>query len=158
MSQSGQQHNETPSHNKPPSEDRLIMLCDGVFAIAITLLVLDIRLPDDLAHFYNNLHELLIKIMFYFITFLVIAGYWIMHRRIMQDVRRLDKRFMWLTFLFLSFVALFPATIPLIGTFGQYREAIIMYVLTLAACGFSASFLWIYASWSHRLIDPDVDQ
>src|SRR5689334_15971960 len=147
--------------DKPASEDRLVMLCDGVFAIAITLLVLDIRLPDDpkllteSALFRAQLSDLLFnKVLYYFITFLVIAGYWVMHRRIMHQVRRLDSRFIWLTFLFLAFVALFPVSMTLLVGYGQYREAVIFYVLTLAACGFSSSFLWIYASWNRRLIDP----
>ncbi len=151
---------DTVPEDKPASEDRLIMLCDGVFAIAITLLVLDIRLPDGLKpdQFPEQLPDLLFKILFYFITFLVIAGYWIMHRRIMHQVRRLDRNFIWLTFLFLSFVALFPVMMTLLTGYGQYREAVIIYTLTLAACGFSSSFLWIYASRNHRLIDPNIDQ
>lgn len=152
-----QLENTMPNH-KSISEDRLIMLCDGVFAIAITLLILDIRLPDDTSHFQENLLTFFLKILFYFVTFLIIAQYWILHRYIMHQVRRLDRPFLWLTLLFLAFVALVPATITVVSEFGNHYEADVIYGLSLAACGFSASALWIYASWKHRLIDPTLDQ
>lgn len=153
-----QKRDESEPQEKSASEDRLIMLCDGVFAIAITLLVLDIRLPDDAAQFSANLPGFLRKILFYFLTFMVIAGYWVVHRRLMHLIKRLDRYFIWLTFLFLSLVALFPATMILIGQFGDHPEAVIIYVSTISACGFATGLLWIYASWNHRLIDPDVEQ
>lgn len=151
-------HDDTAPEGRPANEDRLIMLCDGVFAIAITLLVLDIRIPDGSTQFSADLSALLRKIMFYFVTFLIIAGYWIMHRRVMRQIKRLDRRFIWFTFLFLSFVALFPATMNLLGAYGSHYETVIIYVATISACGFSVALLWIYASWNHRLIDADIDQ
>jgi uncharacterized membrane protein len=159
-----QQHDENDISEDPAGkENRLVMLCDGVFAIAITLLVLDIRLPAGLntpEKFYAALSDLLSeKILFYFITFAVIAGYWNIHRSVMNQVKRIDAVFIWLTFLFLAFVALFPATINLItGEYSPYREMVIIYVVSLAACGFSAAALWIYASWNHRLIDPKISR
>jgi uncharacterized membrane protein len=150
---------ETPVPNDTSvNEDRLIMLCDGVFAIAITLLVLDIRLPDDATHFQENLPAFFLKILFYFVTFLVVARYWMLHRRIMQQIQRLDRSFLWLTLLFLAFVALIPATITVVSEFGNHAEADVIYALSLVVCGFSASALWIYASRKHRLIDPALDQ
>lgn len=153
-----QQLETTVPNDTSVNDDRLIMLCDGVFAIAITLLVLDIRLPDDSTHFQENLPAFFLKILFYFVTFLVIARYWMLHRRIMQQIQRLDRPFVWLTLLFLAFVALIPATITVVDEFGNHAEADVIYTLSLVVCGFSAAALWIYASWKHRLIDPLLDQ
>lgn len=129
-----------------------------MMAIAVTLLVLDIRIPDGSKDFVADLQGLLEKILFYFLTFLVLAGYWVMHRRLMHDIKRVDRSFIWLTLLFIAFVALFPATMSLLGSFGNHYEAVLIYILTISACGFSMAFLWIYAAWKHRLIDERIDQ
>lgn len=137
-------------------DERLIMLCDGIFAIAITILVLDIKL--DLKDGIDAaLNDLLPKIVFYLITFFVIAGYWGEHRRLMKVVKRMDTRFLQITFLFLAFVTFFPVAFNMETENGHYVQVSILYTLVLAGCGFSAQLLWLYASWKHRLIDPDLD-
>ncbi len=153
-----QRFRDTLPDEKSASEDRLVMLCDGIFAIAVTLLVLDIRLPIDTVHFRANLPTFFTKILYYFVTFLIIARYWMVHRRIMYMINKLDSVFLWLTFLFLAFIALLPATIIVISEFGKDLIADIIYTVSLAACGLSASALWIYASSHHRLIAPSIDQ
>src|ERR1700730_1504586 len=89
---------------KSPGFDRLIMLCDGIFAIAMTLLVLDIKLPEGLTSqtFGDAWNSLLVKSIFYVITFVIVANYWKEHRRLMMFVKRQDERFTQLTFLFLA--------------------------------------------------------
>jgi uncharacterized membrane protein len=145
---------------KAPNEDRLIMLCDGVFAIAMTLLVLDIKLPAYLMNepdFGRILAGLSSAILSYLITFYVLASYWLGHRHLMQSIRRMDNAFIWLTFLFLAFVVFFPVVSPIL--FGNGRTgAVIFYTLVLSGCGFSLLLLRLYASWNHRLVDPDVSR
>jgi uncharacterized membrane protein len=136
-------------------EDRLLVLCDGVFAIAITLLVLNIKLPPNItneAQFNQSLETLLGPVYTYLITFVVIAAYWSQHRRVVRVVERVDTRFTWLTFLFLAFVAFFPVTSSILGDYGNYRGAVILYTLTFAGCGFSLIALWLYAAWEDRLL------
>jgi uncharacterized membrane protein len=150
---------------KAPGDDRLVMLCDGVFAIAMTLLVLNIRLPagipytpgDGDAQFMGKLLDLLNSQALYFvITFAVIAGYWMQHRSLMQDIRRIDNRFIGVTFLFLLFIAFFPVTSSIIGEYGNHPGAVILYTLAIAGCGFSSLALWLYAAGHHRLIDRSM--
>lgn len=148
---------------KAPSEDRLVMLCDGIFAIAITLLVLDIKVtplapndPNLQQDLQGNMADILSRIIIYLITFVVIASYWIQHRRIMQYIRRLDSIFIWLTFLFLAFVVFFPVAFNVVIEYGGYPEGVIFYTLELAGCGLSYQALWLYASWRRRLIDSDT--
>lgn len=136
-------------------EDRLLVLCDGVFAIAATLLVLDIKLPSNItneAQFNQQLGTLLSQAIIYVITFVVIAGYWSQHRGIVRSIERADSRFTWLTFLFLAFVAFFPVTSSILGAYG-YRGAVILYTLAFAGCGFSLIALWLYAAWGGRLLE-----
>jgi uncharacterized membrane protein len=145
---------------KTPAEDRLIMLCDGVFAIAMTLLVLDIKLSPHLItelDFGKILADLSQKILSYLIAFFVLASYWLGHRHIMQDLRRMDNVVIWLTFLFLAFVAFFPVVSPVLwGNPGP--ASVIFYTLVLSGCGFPLLLIRLYSSWNHRLIDADVSQ
>jgi uncharacterized membrane protein len=144
-----------PSQEKV--DDRLIMLCDGVFAIAMTLLVLDISL--DLKDGIDAaITALLGKLFIYIVTFLIIANYWSLHRHLMRIIKRMDSRLILITFLFLAFVTFFPVAFNMVTDNGHYAQVTILYALVVAGCGFSAQLLWFYASWKHRLIDPDLDQ
>ena len=146
---------------KTPNEDRLVMLCDGIFAIAITLLVIDIGVHpvNDSAQAMNDaLLNLIQPSISYLVTFLIIAMYWRFHRTLMQVVQRLDNGFISLTFLFLAFVAFFPVTSKLVGEYGDNESVIVFYTLGLSGCSFSALVLWVYATWRHRLVSPDLPQ
>ena len=141
-------------------EDRLLVLCDGVFAIAATLLVLDIKLPPNITSedtFNQQLGALLSQVFISVITFVVIAGYWSQHRGIVRSIERVDSRFTWLTFLFLAFVAFFPVTSGILGAYG-YRGAVMLYILAFAGCGFSLIALWLYAAWNGRLLERPLSR
>ncbi|GHO99298.1 hypothetical protein KSF_093460 [Reticulibacter mediterranei] len=143
---------------KKAGEDRITMLSDGIFAIAITLLVLDIRIPDGVAN-YEAFKEALTDdffdgTLFYAITFAVLAAYWMNHRRLMNIVERIDGIFLWLNLLFLAFVAFFPVVSNLLK-FSQFPEAVVIYTVVLAGCGYSSLLLWIYAFKNHRLVSVD---
>ena len=149
-----QQHEE-----KEAGDDRLVMLCDGVFAIAITLLVIDIKVDGNLSldQFNNILRSVFFsQTVFYLITFLVISRFWIQHRHLMRSVKRVDHRFIELTFLFLVFISFFPVTSSIVGEGYDYPGAVILYTLTFAGCGFSSLALWSYATWHHRLVDQEI--
>jgi uncharacterized membrane protein len=152
---------------KTPNEDRLVMLCDGVFAIAATLLVLDIGInpgpfgpkPGDLTVAVNAaLPQLIEPCISYLVTFLVIAFHWRGHRLLMQAVQRLDTVFILLTFLFLAFIAFFPVTSKLLGNYAPDPLVVIIYTLGLSGCSLAALALWLYATWHHRLVSPDLSQ
>lgn len=143
--------------DKTPTENRFVLLCDGIFAISITLLVIDIKLPDGLseAQFNQALRtELFSAILFYAITFFVIAGYWRLHHQMLHIMKRLDNRFITLNFVFLAFIAFFPAASGFLGLSHLYTSIVIIYTLTIAGCGFSALAMWLYATWHRRLVDP----
>lgn len=139
--------------------ERLIILCDGIFAIAMTLLILDIKLPNEPPNatiFSQELNELLGKSIYYLLTFITLAGFWMSNRRLMVYVKRQDSRFAVLTFVFLAFVIFFPVSLNVLEGHVEYPQAVVLYTLILAGCGFSSFLLWTYASWNHRLIKPEV--
>lgn len=73
----------------------------------------------------------------------------------MGYIRYQDSRFTWLTLLFLVFVAFFPVTSSVLESY-TYPGAVILYTLTFSGCGLSLVLLWLYASWQHRLIAPEL--
>ena len=102
-------HETTPS---PFGLDRIVFFSDAVMAIAITLLVLDIKVPEaagistiDLG---RRMLDLWPKYLGYFVSFWVIALYWVAHHRCFRYIRKYDRRLMYLNFLFLMFIAFMP--------------------------------------------------
>ncbi|GHO92290.1 hypothetical protein KSF_023380 [Reticulibacter mediterranei] len=139
-------------------DERLNMLCDGVFAIAMTLLVLDIKLDLQGSDINAALGAFSDKIIIYIISFFVIAGYWNEHRQLMKMVRRMNAPFIRFTFIFLAFVTFFPIAFSMVMDAGHYAQVISIYTLVMAGCGLSISLLWWYACGQHRLIDTDRDE
>jgi uncharacterized membrane protein len=140
-------------------QDRIVMLSDGVFAIAITLLVFNIKVPDkvNITDPYAIMLSLLPHLIGYTISFIIIASYWLGHRKTMKAITRVDRNFLWLNFLFLFFITLFPVPTDLIGLhFGTVAPTII-YACFSAATGFSLLLLWLYASGRARLLHPHFD-
>jgi uncharacterized membrane protein len=144
-----------------PSEDRIVMLSDGIFAIAITLLVLGIQIPqaDTTTRdaFVKALTgDFLSNTLFYAITFAVLASYWLEHRRLMKSVKQVDKIFLWLNLLFLAFVSFFPVVTNIVQ-YAKYPEAVIVYTAVLAGCGYSLAVLWAYAASNQQRTAANSD-
>ncbi len=154
----------TIEEEKSPSEDRIVLLSDGVFAVAMTLLVIDIRLPEGLplqtTTFQVALQPLFPKIISYVISFFIISNYWVVHRRIINYLKHIDASFIRLNLLLLFFVTALPITTTF--NFQPYLDtpnlSTIIYTLSLALNGFTITALWINATWKHRLVDPNLEQ
>lgn len=142
--------------------ERLIFFSDAVFAIAITLLALDIRLPENLPHTASD-SELLAalgslgpKYFGYVVSFVVIGVFWIGHHRLFRYVGRYNSVLLLLNLLLLLFIAFIPFPTALVGTYGN-RVALIVYALTLAATGLTATALRWYAGSRVGLRKEGVD-
>lgn len=161
----------TGEHNEYESGlglERLIFFSDAVFAIAITLLVLNIKLPDSLttadgAKSVTNdqLEQAVANLYRYFlgygIGFLVLGAYWVVHHHTFQYIKRYDARLLWINIIFLMFVAFLPFPTSLIGQFGDEPFAVCFYAISVAVTGFLSSALWIYATYHHQLVDPTLE-
>ena len=139
--------------------DRLIALTDGVIAIAITLLVLEISVPTIPAgSAVSVLPELILEQWHEFfgfvLSFLVIGLYWLLHRRIFVHIERHDRGLVWLNLLFLLTVAFVPFGSGLLATYPT-RFGIMFYSGMLALTGLSLAVLWMYAS-RQRLLEEGL--
>jgi uncharacterized membrane protein len=137
--------------------DRLIMLSDGVFAIAITLLALDVRLPvgteDRLPSLLAALKPVLSA---YALSFVVISVYWLMHRRFMAKMLRVDAVATMLNLLILGLVSLLPAGTRLAASAPGIGPGLGLYAALVVAIGASVAFFWGYAALIGGLVSPEV--
>ena len=142
--------------------ERLIFFSDAVFAIAITLLVLDIRPPErgdapfDPAQWPAVLKPMWQAIYAYALSFFVIGTYWVAHHRTFQYIRRYDHRFIWLNLAFLFCIAFMPVPTALIAGYGDQAFAIVFYDAVQILTGLVKLVLWLYAVRGHRLVDTDL--
>lgn len=139
---------------------RILAFTDGVFAIAITLLVLQIEVPGGLTtngDLVNELGDLLPDFFAFAISFAVIGLYWINHHRLMRMVREYDRGLMGMTMLYLAWVVLLPFSSQLIGEYGNdVPLAAVFYIVNLALIGLSQA-LMIRVIVKHKLGDPDYE-
>jgi len=141
--------------------ERLIFFSDAVFAIAITLLALDLRLPGggespSNAQLLAQLLGLWPKYLAYLVSFLAIGTFWLGHHRRFRFIRRYDRGLLTLNILFLMVIAFVPFPTSVISESGN-RTATIFYALTMILGGLMLTALWWYASWHNRLTDPGLD-
>src|SRR3954447_15525455 len=102
--------------DEPLSVGRLVAFTDGVFAIAITLLVLNFDEPNGPdSQLLHQLTDQWPALLAYFLSFAVIGRFWIIHHRVFAVVRRLDGGLLTLNLLFLAFVVLIPFTTEVLG-------------------------------------------
>ena len=139
--------------------NRLNNLSDGVFAIALTLLAFDLRLPEgvSIGDLPNNLLELAPKFIVYLISFVVIGGAWGAHQRMLNQIKRGDGLLVWFNLFCLLFVGLLPASAALLGRYPNTFLAITCFALDVALIQLTTRWLWQHASRS-GLINPRLDR
>jgi uncharacterized membrane protein len=143
--------------------DRIVTFSDGVFAIAITLLVLNIETPEIPANLVaeelpGRLLDLWPKFLSYVISFLVILTYWIAHHSIFSSTKGYDRKLIWLNSLFLMCVAFLPFPASLFGEYGDQPLVVAIYAGSLAITRLLLTAVWWYASSGRRLVDRDLDE
>lgn len=120
--------------------ERLTFLVDGVFAITLTLLVLELRPPEAGTNaLAESLLAMLPRLYIYFIAFYSIANHWIVHQRMFRHITSADTNMLWLTILGLLFITLIPASTAIVGRFPAEKLAV--------ACFSANSFLQALTSW-----------
>jgi uncharacterized membrane protein len=138
--------------------DRILALSDGIFAFAITLLVLNLTVPDlgsttTTSLLLSALGNDLNRFVAYGESFAIISIYWVVHHRIFRYIRRYDNLLMYLNLLFLLFITILPFFTELISQYGDLQISAVLYFLTQASGGFTLAFIWHHASNNSLLID-----
>ena len=138
-------YNQIANQNR----ERLAALSDGVFAVAMTLLVLDLRVPAmEAIHSESDLWHALIKLsprlLMYFMSFLTLGIFWNGQQTQLNYFERVNRDLSWIHLAFLVFITLLPFSTQLLAEFIHYRTALLVYWLNILVPGVSLYISWRY--------------
>ncbi len=142
---------------------RLETLTDGVFAIAMTILVLDLKLgahlqkltSDQLVTEVTNLWP---NVLHYVESFIILATFWIKHHQQYYLINKMDMKLIWVNIFGLLFICLIPFSASVAGDFGHHRFAVFMFEVNLLIAGLIFYWQWNYATYRRRLVDKDLNE
>lgn len=145
------------------SKSRIETLTDGIFAIVMTILVLDIAVPQ-LTHtevlageLAKRLLDLWPVIYSYALSFIILGFFWINHHDQFYYIKRVNRVFVWITIFYLMFIALIPFSTALLGEYSDQQISVVIYGVNIAIAASWATIQWWYATRKHRLVDADLD-
>lgn len=138
-------------------------MVDGIFAIAMTILVLGISPPKpdrSLAHAVlpGQIFNLMPEIFIFIISFLIIAGFWLDHHRQFHFVRTVDSRLLWITIFLLISVVLIPFSTDVAGDYPDVQIAVLFFHINILIVGLIFSYHLHYISQSRHLLDSLADR
>jgi uncharacterized membrane protein len=140
---------------------RLVFFSDAVFAIAVTLLVLEIRPPEDTRHLLHGLAALWPSYLSYAITFLLIGQVWANHHVMFDHIRSADRTVLFLNTLLLMDIAFLPFAASVLsaafGTGHGQRTAVVFHGTTFFMAAVLFNIMWAYVRHDHRLLGPSID-
>lgn len=143
------------------STRRVEAFSDGVFAIALTLLVLTVKVPPVANISEEKLQQFLLEqwptYLSYALSVVVIGIFWVAHHGVFNYIKRADRGLFWLNILFLLCVTFIPFPTALIGEFSHYRTSVVIYGASLAVTGGVLDIIRWYATSGGRLVDKDLD-
>jgi uncharacterized membrane protein len=161
-------------HNELKKEfqlERMVLFSDAVFAIAITLLVIEIKIPE-LDHktvtdhqLASSLKHLIPKFIGFLVTFMLIGIYWSVHHRMFGYVTSYTRKLLMLNLLFLFFVALMPFSTGFYSEYAgpelirqQLKVPLTFYVLNFCCVGFTNYMMWVYVTNpKNKVAEPPID-
>ena len=140
--------------------DRIAALSDGVFAIAMTLIVLEIHVPDpgpiqSEQDLWNALLTLGPRLVTYLLSFLTLGIFWNGQQTQLNYFARTDRDLTWLQLGFLAAIALMPFSTSLLAEFITFRLALVAYWANIFLLGLLVFLAWVYAE-SHGLLNADA--
>jgi len=138
---------------------RIESLSDNVFSVAMTLLVLSIKVPElssnavhtELVH---KLLELWPDFVTYIFSFILLGIFWIGHHNQYHFIKRTDRMFLWINILFLMGVAVFPFFTSLLAKYVDHPAALLAYFACTIVTALVLYWHWDYATDQNRLVDP----
>ncbi|MBO6211523.1 TMEM175 family protein [Algoriella sp.] len=137
-------------HKEEFQLERVAFFSDAVFAIAITLLIIEIRVPEIHAHkitdkeILNEFVKLIPKFIGFIVSFMVIALYWLSHHRIFRYVTSVNQKLIWSNLLFLLPIIVMPFSTAFLSEYysSSVKFPLIIYTLTICLSGFFNFRIW----------------
>ena len=150
----------TNHKNSELQHERIVFFSDAVFAIAITLLIIEVKVPH-LEHnasdrdFWLALVRLIPNFVGYFFSFFVIGAYWIGHHKIYGYIVRWNYGLIWRNVFFLMAIAFMPFSTAFFSESPSRFVPLVVYAVSYAAAGFLELWQWRYAV-KNKLIEADL--
>lgn len=149
----------TAARDDSPGVERLLALSDGVVAIAITLLVLQLNVPEpaklinpaSASELASQLGKDADQLISYVISFYVIAQFWLVHHRVFRRMTKHQEGLAWWNFVFLFTVSVMPFTSDLQGRFADNPLAISIFAVNLLVASLATQLTFIYGSRKNLL-------
>lgn len=142
--------------------NRFEAFSDGVFAIAMTLLVIEIKVPDlsqaTASTAIDTLTHTAPHILSYITSFLVIGVLWLNHHALFHLLKRVDRIALTINLVLLMCVAFIPFPTALIGEYGKLQPIVMFYGLTLSLTGIVYNLLWFYVVRQYLWGHPQADR
>jgi uncharacterized membrane protein len=140
------------------SVDRLAALSDGIFAVAMTLLVLDLRVPaaEAVRSERDLWHMLLVlspRLLIFLMSLMTLGIFWVGQQTQLNHFARADRNLAWIHIAFLSTVCLVPFSTSLLAEFIHYRIALLVYWFNIFLLGLTLYWSWSYSSGASLLAD-----
>ena len=152
------------------SKNRIEALTDGVFAVVMTLLVLDISVPQISSHYaidsvaagtelLKRLFDLWPKILSFGISFVILAIYWVAHHRQFHYIKHSNRALIWINIMFLMATCLVPFSTSLLGEYREQQISILVYGGNSIVIASVLYVQWRYVTTSRhgRLLDENLD-
>jgi uncharacterized membrane protein len=160
---------QEPKHDKEKQNfqlERFIFFSDGVFAISITLLVIEIKvpyLPNPTDHLlWHSLSEMALRFLGFIISFGIVGHYWSVHHRIFGYVVKHNSSLVWLNLGFLFTVIMLPFSSGLLGEYSSYLNIKIpyaIYTFNICLTALMNCWLWLYVSKPKRhMLTRDISK
>ena len=147
-------------NNTEFSASRLEAFSDGVFAIAITLLVLNIQLPKNAGKIPIDRALLLTmpKLEIWVISFFIIGGMWIRHHKLIKQITVVDETFIVLNLIYLMLVTITPWLVSVVVTYSSQPMAITIFSGGITILGIINLITWIYLSNIKKYLKSNITQ
>lgn len=145
------------------SKTRVEAFSDGVFAIIVTLLVLEIKLPDlespvSIIELWHVLYALLPKVLSWILSFLIVCVIWVNHHRIMNQIANITHRIFWLNAALLLWCSFIPFPTALLGDHPTSPVSLVVFGAVMALMAFTFNALRWQASQDPNVLKADVNR
>jgi uncharacterized membrane protein len=140
------------------SVDRIAALSDGIFAVSMTLLVLDLRVPAaEAIHSEYDLRHILIalapRLVVFLMSIMTNGIFWVGQQTQLNYFARSNRNLAWIHIAFLGAITLTPFSTALLAEFIHYRTALLVYWSNILLLGLILYWSWSYATRAHLLAD-----
>jgi len=143
-------HDHEKSHKEKFQLERIALFSDAIFAIAITLLIIEIKVPElPKGHVTDrelgmSLIEMIPKFVGFFLSFFVIGLYWHAHHRLFRYVVRSSQKLLWANLLFMLPIVIMPFSTVFFSEYynGALRVPLLVYMINISFSGLLSLRLW----------------